>query len=1461
MSLTSRFEPVARLLRERTRRSFLTEERAHVEFGGVGDDEFAAFEQSLRAFAAADGRIRRLEINVATRRVLFVFERGACALAELVSAVEEAERAAGVDRARFQGTAEHPADLEPALRRLLGLTADVAALFAGLGLSITPLPALPFAGNAAAVLSLIENVVRLRAALDERIGRERAELVLHFGTAFFSALAQRPMTSLVDAIHELGLLREAQAEREAWLRLEPQLASIGGNGVVGLPRTDARPEKLPRGPIEEYADRAWIVSVAGFAVSFATTRSLQRAIAALYGSLPRPARLGRDMFSAEIARILSSRDVLVVDADALRVLDRIDCLVLEGDIVSARAFGLGTVHVEDGFDEHAVQGAVAGLFDPDHPLVEQARGGYRLAPFRLASASPSTKLEELARGLSRRGALVLVLERGSAVAAIVEVAITARIGLDELVTAAHDAGMRVVVASDDDTILQAVSADDVIGGREGLRAGIRRLQREGRGVCLVATGNSPGLPLADFAIGLRRAGRPTPWGAHVLCPDDLAEVHLLLRACVRAREVSRQSVNIALGAAAFGALVSAGGLLPLTTRRVMFVVNAGTLMSMANGVRGSIAIRRLTLPASRDPTPWHALDAEGVLGRLVSSKQGLTRVDALERRAPAFDAPSQLRELAEAITDELFSPLAPLLAAGAGLSAAVGSIADAAMVGGVVGVNALFGGVQRFATERKLRALSRADRRRALVRRDAQFVGVDAAELVRGDVVHVSTGDVVPADCRILDATGVEVDASSLTGESLPVKKFATPSFESQPADRSSMLYEGTTLVSGQATAVVVAVGRHTEARRGATFGRARQTGGVERRLGDLMSLTGPVALGAGVGVVAAGLLRGRKLEDLVGSAVSLAVASVPEGLPLLATAVELAAAERLSGRGALVRNPRAIEALGRVDVVCLDKTGTVTEGTLALALVSDGQHGAPPDLLGASQRSVVAAALRSTFRESSSGRGDPTDAALAQGAEIALVDATHECVSWRRTGDLSLSLGRAYHAVLGRTDEGSRLSVKGAPEVLLLQCTRRARDGNVEPLDDAGRIALVTESARLAAKGLRVLAVAERAMASDVPLDPEHVVDLTFRGFLAFRDPVRASASEALRGMRRAGVRTVMITGDHPSTAEAIAVELDLLQGGSVVTGAELAAMKDAELDARVPGIAVFARVTPSQKVRVVRALQRAGSIVAMAGDGANDAAAIRLADVGIAIGEAATQAARSAADIIVTDGRIETIVAAIVEGRGMWARVRDAVSILVGGNLGEIGFTLIAGLLDGSPALHARQLLIVNLLTDIAPAMAVALRPPSPQTFESLAREAPDVAFGASLDRDIAARAIVTALGAGGAWTVGRIIGSRAKARTIGLAALVGTQLGQTLTSGEFSRPVVLTSLASAGALMVLIQTPGVSHFFGCRPLGPIAWTTAIGASVVATALSSVVERVMEGRVPGASGTPGLVRADAPA
>jgi cation-transporting ATPase I len=403
-------------------------------------------------------------------------------------------------------------------------------------------------------------------------------------------------------------------------------------------------------------------------------------------------------------------------------------------------------------------------------------------------------------------------------------------------------------------------------------------------------------------------------------------------------------------------------------------------------------------------------------------------------------------------------------------------------------------------------------------------------------------------------------------------------------------------------------------------------------------------------------------------------------------------------------------------------------------------------------------------------------------------------------------------------------------------------RGGQRVALDQAAATELARHAASLAERGLRVLAVAERTVPAGDSLDPRRLVGLTFLGLLAFSDPVRKTAGQAVRELAQAGVRTVMITGDHPGTAEAVARELGLESPLGVLTGGELGEMDEATLDRKINRIGVFARVTPPQKVRIVRALQRVGRVVAMVGDGANDAPAIRLANVGIAVGEQSTTAARAAADILLTDARLETLVDAVLEGRAMWAAVRDAVSILVGGNLGEIGFTLGAGLIDGRPPLNARQLLLVNLLTDVAPAMAIALRPPARLSLERLAHEGPEASLGQLLNRQIAMRAGVTALGASVAWGIARLTGTRMRANTVGLVALVGTQLGQTLFCGELSRPVVVTGIASAAVMGAIIQTPVLSHAFGCRPLGPVGWTIALGASAAATGVANALPDLFE-------------------
>ncbi len=1427
----------------RERRIWLGNGRAHIELRLGTVEELEQVATHLASSVRELRDVRWAEVHAPTRRAVIAFRPGAFERADLELLVAEAELRAGLASALFSDAA-HPADSEPSELLLIELVTEAIGLFIGTGLKLSIVPASRLSGTIASVLAVIRATPRLRRFLDERLGVERADLALSLTVSVLTGFAQRPVSSLVGLVEKSIFVRELEAQRSLWARRESELCvETDGPPLKGSTRPD-RPRPMPRGPIEEYADRAWAVSLGGFGLSFLTTRSVQRAFGALFGALPRPARLGRESYSGRLSRVLAARQLLVLDAEALRRLDRVDCLVLSGDLLPAGRFQVGRILCKGDVPEDEARRIVERLFDPEAPLSVVSESGYRLGPPPRLGVEPTDALKRGATDLAARGGLVLGLAKGGALAALAEVQIQARVGLDELVQAAHDAGMRVVVATTNEEMLQGIPADDVIGEGEAMRRGVRRLQREGRMVCVVAQGESPGLEVADLGIGLTTPGQPVPWSAHLLCSGDLTDVRFLIEAAVTAREVARQSVNMALGAASVGALVSAGGLLPMTTARVLTVVNLASLMSMANGHRACGELSRKQLPAPRDPTPWHALEADGVLSRLGTSRDGLSRKEALVRRRQSIQRKSAAAELASAIADELFSPLAPLLAAGAGLSAVVGSLADAGMVGGVVGLNAMVGGAQRFRTERAITDLSRSARRKALVRREGELFEIDTEELVKGDILLLAAGDVVPADCRVIDTDILEVDASGLTGESLPVKKQIDPSYDDSVADRGSMLYEGSAIASGQVTACVVAVGAETEARRGgASFKRSRADSGVERRLRELIDLTGPVALAAGVGVVGVGMLRGRKLEELVGSGVSLAVASVPEGLPLLATAAQLAAARRLSARGALVRNARSIEALGRVDTLCFDKTGTVTEGRIELGALCDGEELDRLEGVDPRRVAVLSAALRaSPARPEDWSRADPTDAALWRGASELAVTPHYDCDGWTRVSELPFEAGRSYHAVMGSLEGAWRLSAKGAPEVLLERCTAWRKNGQSVALDGAGRAELAHLASEVARKGLRVLAVTERRLALGQELDLANLSELEFVGFVALRDPVRPTAKLALERISSAGLRSVMITGDHPSTAQAIAVELGLGTDPGVLTGAELSNLSDDELESRLPRITVFARVTPSQKVRIVRALQRIGRTVAMVGDGSNDAPAIRLANVGVAIGQKSAEAARNAADVVLTDERIETLVDAIAEGRAMWASVRDAVSILVGGNLGEIGFTLLTGLVAGRPPLSARQLLLVNVLTDVAPAMAIALKPPTPETLSALAKEGPEASLGVPLTRDIGTRAIVTASGAGVAWTLARVVGDRRGASTTALLALVGTQLGQTLVSGGFSRQVVGMNILSVGALAALVQTPGLSGVFGCRPLGPLGWSIAIGSSAAATAAGTFLPPLAE-------------------
>ncbi|MER6571729.1 cation-translocating P-type ATPase, partial [Streptomyces sp. NPDC001093] len=855
---------------------------------------------------------------------------------------------------------------------------------------------------------------------------------------------------------------------------------------------------------------------------------------------------------------------------------------------------------------------------------------------------------------------------------------------------------------------------------------------------------------------------------------------------------------------------------------------------------------------------WHELDPEQAKDRLEHEPPAeggaFEALTARARKAAAgvtgHPAAAPVRwsyRLGRAVRGELHDPLTPVLAVGSAASAILGSVVDALLVVGALDLNALVGGIQRLRAERALSGLLADQQQKARLvppETEAPAGGtrtVEAGKLHPGDVIQLKGDDVVPADARLLWQDGLEVDESALTGESLPVEKQTDPTPHAPVADRRCMVFEGTTVVAGQARALVVDIGEHTEAARAVHLAaRTPPAGGVQARLQELTRKALPLTLAGGAAVTSLALVRGTAVREAVSGGVAVAVAAVPEGLPLVATVAQLAAARRLSRGGVLVRTPRTLEALGRMDTFCFDKTGTLTENRLRLVRTSDADGTVRP-VDDAGSADTVRAAARACPRVD----GDAEQPVHA--TDEAVLAAAGPDPEWTQLADLPFEAARGYAAAVGRSGDGPVvLVVKGAPETVLPACA-----GLSEHASHAAQA--------LAGDGLRVLAVAERRLGADeqeADVVEQPLQGLEFTGLLALSDVPRETSTALVAGLLEAGVRPVMLTGDHPQTARAIAAELGWPEDTVVVTGDELAAADRAARARMLRDAGVVARVAPEQKLQVVEALRDAGRVVGMVGDGANDAAAIRAADIGVGISARGSAAARNAADIVLTDDDLTILIDAVGEGRALWHSVADAIAILIGGNAGEVGFGILGTLLSGRAPLSTRQMLMVNLFTDLFPSMAVAVTEredaptaadgdDEPGTVRARGGSPEDASavLGAPLLRQIRHRALTTTLGAVTAWLIGRFTpGTTRRCSTMALCGVVGTQLVQTWLDRRESRLVQITCLGSAVALVAAVQIPGVSHAVGCTPLGPVAWTGVLAAIALALAGQRVLPRLEE-------------------
>ncbi|MFE9749853.1 HAD-IC family P-type ATPase [Saccharothrix saharensis] len=1422
-------EQTAVLRRER-RKVWSCPGRLHIEAHGVhgprGKQVAGRIERALENHPG----VLWARVNAPSARVIVAVEDPAPPTKDLVELVRRAEAEPVTEDERLvEDELHHPADGLKGTRLLPTLAADAAGLALAAITRIAPWAPIP--GELGALIAAVDLHPKLRELAAGRLqGRERADTATSVVAALVHGLASRSEGTLLDIAQRVQQWREVKAHERAWCAAEADL--IGGpDDAEAEPIVVERPRPFPEGPADRYARRALAAGAAATVAAIPFT-GLRRAAALGVASLPKAPSVGEAAFAAQLGRVLATRNALVMERSVLRRLDAVDVLVLdETALGSGRSVLSDLVPLPDTAPADAAERAFA-LFDPEDVTAVRRDGEWALGPIDRLDPQGRRGVREQRKLAGHAG--VLGLTNGRRLQAVLAVDVETPPAVDALASAAREAGLRVVVATDRDRP-PVRFADRVVPSGNGLVGAVRELQGNDH-VVLVVSDNRRALGAADCGVGVHRDGGPPPWGAHVVVRDLDAAV-LLVEAVPAARRVTRDAIMLAQAASGIGAVSALSTRGPAPARNAARAVDGASAIAFVDGVWRAKRLsggRGVVAPVSSQP--WHLMPAATVLDRLGSGRDGLTEQEARRRQRTSAGRQAVGTSLGSAFLSELANPLTPVLAGGAAVSAAVGSPVDAALVAGVVGVSALIGSVQQVVTDRALATLLGRSAVRATAVRDGRDREVTADELVTGDVVRLAAGDVVPADCRLLDGDGLEVDESSVTGESLPVTKDPAPVVAAELADRASMLYEGTTIAAGEALAAVVATGDATEVGRSmAAARRNTPTTGVEARLADLTRKTLPVALGSAAAVTGAGLLRGVPLRQSMGAAVNLAVASVPEGLPFLVNAAQLAAARRLAEHGALVRNPRTIEALGRVDVLCFDKTGTLTEGRLTVSRVDNGRRGADLDELTDELRRVVAAAVRATpAADDPAELAHQTDRAVLEGARRARVGPTTGARGWTLVDALPFEPSRGYHATVGAVGRKLVLSVKGAPETVLPRC-----DADPRELRRLGE-----RVERLAGRGHRVLAVAERTGFEGDSITDDDVRGLTLLGFVALADPVRDGAPPAAAKLREAGVRIVMITGDHPATGEAIAGEVSGDDDLTVVTGSRLDELADDELDALLPSVDVIARCTPAQKVRIIEAYQRLGRVVAMTGDGANDAPAIRLADVGIALGRRGTPAARAAADLVVTDDRLETIISALVEGRAMWASVREALAILLGGNLGEIAFSVLGSAITGRSPLTARQLLLVNLLTDLAPALAIALSRPARESVPDLLREGPSSSLGSALTKDITARAITTTLGATAAWTAARLTGRSRRASTVALAALVGTQLGQTLVTGGLDRSVLAASLGSAAALGAVIQTPGVSRFFGCTPLGPVGWGIALSSATAANVLGLVLNPLVTRR-----------------
>ena len=868
---------------------------------------------------------------------------------------------------------------------------------------------------------------------------------------------------------------------------------------------------------------------------------------------------------------------------------------------------------------------------------------------------------------------------------------------------------------------------------------------------------------------------------------------------------------------------------------------------------------------------YYCEDAQSVLREVESSEKGLSAEEAaarLERNGRNELAAAKKPSLISQFFKQMADPMIIILLVAAAISAVTSvyqneSPADVIIILFVVIVNAVLGVYQENKAEKAIEALQAMSAATSRVLRGGKITVVPSAELVVGDVVLLEAGDAVPADGRLLESASLKIEEAALTGESVPVSKFIDildpGSMPDVPlGDRKNMMYMGSTVVYGRGTAVVTATGMDTEMGRIADALSKAEQGQtpLQIKLSQLSKILTWLVLGIcavifGVQVLRAGGITGEVVLDSFLVAVSLAVAAIPEGLAAVVTVVLSIGVTNMSKRNAIIRRLTAVETLGCAQIICSDKTGTLTQNKMTVV----DHYGGDTQLL------ATAMSLCSDAEEDENGQavGEPTECALVNWAHGLGLDKDDLKACAPRMGEAPFDSVRKMMSTVHVSGGSVVQYTKGAPDEVLKKCSSYLDHGKVCPMTEEKRQEILAANKAMADKALRVLAAAARWWESE-PTDfsPEALEnELCFIGLTGMIDPVRPEVKAAIEECRGAGIRPIMITGDHVDTAVAIAKELGILKDASeAVTGSQLDAMDDEEFERRFRDISVYARVQPEHKTRIVTAWKKAGCVTAMTGDGVNDAPSIKTADIGVGMGITGTDVTKNVADMVLADDNFATIVGAVEEGRRIYDNIRKAIQFLLGSNMSEVISIFVATLL-GFTILEPVHLLWINLVTDCFPALALGMEKAERDIMRRQPRDAKAGVFAGGMGADIAYQGVVVSLLTLASYFVGHFIesgvweiadsadGTTMAFLTMSMAEIchsfnMRSQRGSLFTMGSTNKTLNWAALGSLAATTLVCEVPFLANAFEFAPVDFIEYVVALCFAVSVIPIVELVKLV---------------------